>query len=209
MSIFTTLPIGKDGWVSAGVVADAGLAGDVLMPVQTHSCNVAEVTAGSARPEDTDALICRQAGVKIGVRTADCVPILLYAPDIRAVAAIHAGWKGSLNGIVDNTLHCLRDMGADITRIEACFGPSICGNCYEVSPEMIEEFKASGFGKCIIGARNLDLEAVNRQRLRDCGVAAENIGSMRICTRETPALPSWRRQQSTRRLVTYISICEQ
>lgn len=208
MSVFTSLPIGKDGRVSAGVLADAGEAGDVLMPVQTHSCNVAEVKAGSASPEDSDALICRQAGVRIGVRTADCVPILLYAPDISAVAAVHAGWKGSLNGIVNNTLERLRAMGADISRIEACFGPSICGSCYEVSPEMIAEFKGAGFGECVIGERNLDLEAVNHQLLRECGVAEENIGSLHICTRETPGLPSWRREQSPRRLVTYISICE-
>lgn len=90
---------------------------DIILPVQTHSCNIREVDA-AGKPidgeglEDTDALITRQKGIVIGVRTADCVPILLFAPDIMAVAAIHAGWKGTLGRIAGLTVERLVAMGA-------------------------------------------------------------------------------------------------
>ena len=85
--------------VSAGICSDVDrFSHAVLLPVQTHSCTVAEVDSPCPLP-DTDAIITRTPGLRIGVRTADCVPLLLHAPDIRAVAAIHAGWKGTLGNI--------------------------------------------------------------------------------------------------------------
>ena len=77
-------------------------------------------------------------GLPIGVRTADCVPVILYAEDIKAVAAVHAGWKGTLGGIVDVVVDRLADMGSDPRNIHATFGISICGNCYEVDNDLGE-----------------------------------------------------------------------
>ena len=68
---------------------------NIVLPKQTHSLNVAIVSDGNEILEDTDAIITETPGLPIGVRTADCVPVILYAEDIKAVAAVHAGWKGS------------------------------------------------------------------------------------------------------------------
>lgn len=79
--------------VRAGVVADAAKVADrVVLPQQTHSCKVAVIGRDGVVPPlaDTDAVISMCSGVAVGVRTADCVPVLLYAPDIPAVAAVHA-----------------------------------------------------------------------------------------------------------------------
>ena len=119
--------------VSAGICSDVDrFSHAVLLPVQTHSCNVSEVDSPRPLP-DTDAIITRTPGLRIGVRTADCVPLLLHAPDIRAIAAIHAGWKGSLGDITGNTVRRLTEAGASPQLMQAAFGPSICGVCYEVS----------------------------------------------------------------------------
>ncbi len=192
--------------VSAGICSDVDrFSHAVLLPVQTHSCNVAEVDSPRPLP-DTDAIITRTPGLRIGVRTADCVPLLLHAPDIRAIAAIHAGWKGSLGDITGNTVRRLTEAGASPQLMQAAFGPSICGVCYEVSAELADNFRRAGFSDCISGNRHVDLEAVNRSRLLALGLKAENIRPKPMCTFEKHALPSWRRNATTSRLLTWIML---
>ncbi|MDE6097651.1 MAG: polyphenol oxidase family protein [Muribaculaceae bacterium] len=194
------------GRVSAGVCSDANTLGNtILLPSQTHSCNVAVADRMCVLP-DTDAVVTRVPGLRIGIRTADCIPLLLYAPDIGAIAAIHAGWRGSLGGIATRTVSVLQGIGADVSLLQAAFGPGICVSCYEVSAELAEEFRKAGFSDCIAGTRHLDLEAVNRRRLTDMGVPPENIRPKSRCTFETPALPSWRRDATTKRLVSWIEL---
>lgn len=192
----------------AGIVPDAEMTRQVVTPVQTHGCNVAVIGREGAFPslDDTDALISFRGGVAIGVKTADCVPVLLHAPDIKAVAAVHAGWKGSLHGIVSATLDRLRELGADLSLTQAAFGPSICGGCYQVSEELAAAFGREGFPEAIIGERNLDLEMVNRLRLISAGVNDDNITGGGRCTFETTWLPSWRREQTSRRLLSWIML---
>lgn len=164
----------------------------VVMPCQTHSTNVgvvADVGEGQ-RFDDTDALITRVPGVWIGVRTADCVPVCLYAPDIAAVAAIHAGWKGTLHRIVEVAVGRLTAMGASAERMYAFVGPAICGDCYEVSGDLGDIFAAAGFGQCIstgiTGIKpHIDLKECNRQIMLACGIKASNITVSDICTRHT------------------------
>lgn len=200
-------PLGKGA--ICGVEPDAArMSDDVTIPVQTHSCNVKVIASYGEIPslEDTDAIICFRKGMKIGVRTADCVPVLLYAPDIDAVAAIHAGWKGSLGGIVDKVMDNLIDSGADPAVIKAAFGPSICAACYEVSEELSENFRTAGFEDAFISHRHISIEKVNTLRLIRRGVRPENIGAGRLCTKETPFLPSWRRCQTPLRLTTWVQL---
>lgn len=181
----------------------------VLIPCQTHTCNVGIVRRESDIGvfPDTDALVSFCPGLRIGVRTADCVPVLLYAPDIKAVAAVHAGWKGSFGGILSDTLDILCAGGADPERMLAAFGPSICGECYEVSPELAGRFRDAGFGPCISDERNIDLQEVNVTRLLRAGVPEGNISRSRFCTFSTPGLPSWRRDNGTAaRLLTFIRL---
>lgn len=197
---------GADG----GIVSDWRDMPDVLLPVQTHSCNVAVIGPEGAIPalDDTDAVISLRSGLRIGVRTADCVPLLVYCPDIRAVAAIHAGWRGSIGGIVNATLQRLQELGADMSKAEAVFGPSICGECYEISEELADRFEEAGFADCFVEYRHIDLESVNRRQLLAAGILPENIRAKAFCTFETALLPSWRRLQTDRRLLTWIELTQ-
>lgn len=192
----------------AGVMACSSMAQGIAMPDQTHSCNAAAIGPDGKMPpmNDTDAVICLAPGIRIGVRTADCVPVLLFAPDIRAVAAAHAGWRGSLHGILDVVTDRLIGMGADPALMQAAFGPSICGKCYEVDGELARAFADAGFAEALTG-RHVDLERVNRLRLLRTGLAENNIQASRFCTLETAWLPSWRRSRTAQRLVTWIELC--
>lgn len=224
------IPLYESEGVTAFVISgtDDGemLPVSVVTPVQTHSLNVAVVRAGDCRCADTDALITFERSLLVGVRTADCVPVLLYAPDIQAVAAVHAGWRGSLHGIVDRTVETLAVRGADTSLMTAVFGPSICCGCYEVSMELAAEFDRTGYAHCLHPAPlsdpltrrvpdqrrpHLDLEAVNRTRLIALGVQPGNIVASNLCTRHTLTLsglqlPSYRRDGTHDRLITCIAL---
>ena len=207
-----------------GDTAEEDIFAGIVTPQQTHTANVGIVTDPAQSFPETDALITRLPGVTVGVRTADCVPILLYASDIKAVAAVHAGWKGSLHGIIDNTVDELVSMGADPTSIFAAFGPSICGDCYEVSPDLAEMFRNAGFGDCVSQRQrkdpltgedmaaerpHIDLQVVNVRRLLNAGVPQTHIVPSSVCTRHAASLnlPSYRRLPgTTNRLLTTISL---
>lgn len=195
----------------------------LVMPRQTHTANVGIVYDQSQRFPDTDALITRRADIAVGVCTADCVPILLNAPDIRAVAAIHAGWKGTIANIVGNTIGSLVAFGADVRNIRAAFGPSICGECYETGPELAERFMETGLEDAIIrgsgtdplgektfdvSSVRIDLQKANTILMTRCGILPDNISHCDECTRHSPTLwPSWRRQNgTTSRLATIIHL---
>jgi YfiH family protein len=93
------------------------------------------------RPK-VDALVTRTPGLAVGVLTADCVPLLLADAEARVVAAVHAGWRGALTGVVEATLDAMAGLGAEARRIAAAIGPAIAQPSYEVGPEFPEPFLA-------------------------------------------------------------------
>ncbi|MDE5811445.1 MAG: peptidoglycan editing factor PgeF [Muribaculaceae bacterium] len=192
-----------------------------VLPVQTHSTNVAVVTEPGGRPDDTDAVITRVPGLVIGVLTADCVPMVVYAPDIRAVAAIHAGWRGTLNGIIDNVVDKLAEMGADPKQMKVAFGPSISRESYEVDFDLAQKFAEAGFGDCVYyldeknGKPHIDLQQVNTIRFTRRGVRGDNIAKHVGCTFASvdadgkPLYFSHRRSHGApARNLTAISLCD-
>ncbi len=123
-----------------------------------------------------DALVSNQHGVLIGVRTADCVPVLIVDPTTHALAVIHAGWRGTARGIAAATV---RDIsirwGIDPRNIRAAIGPAIGVCCYEVGPEV-----ARHFGIATDQVVHLDLAGINEMQLRLAGV--NNIWKSGECT---------------------------
>lgn len=195
----------------------------LVMPQQTHTVNVGVVTSPDGVYAETDALITQLTDVAVGVRTADCVPVILYAPDIKAVAAVHAGWKGTVGRIVANTIGKLKDMGGNPELMTAAFGPSICGECYETGRDLAEKFVGAGLGEAVIWGKGedpigektfgeetvrIDLQKANMIIIKESGIPAENIHPSTECTRHsTRHWPSWRRMAGTAdRLVTAIRL---
>jgi polyphenol oxidase len=157
--------------VAANRERAAELAGRPLAAIhQVHGTHVAD--AGSPTP-DADALVTTEAGVAPLVTVADCVPIVLIAPE--AVGVVHAGWRGLHGGIVANAVRALRDRGA--TSVAAAVGPAIGPCCYEVGDELRAAFGTH--------ERTLDLPAIAAGQLAAAGVAEVHaVGLCTACTEQ-------------------------
>ncbi|HEV7436370.1 MAG TPA: peptidoglycan editing factor PgeF [Pseudorhizobium sp.] len=151
---------------------------------QIHSPDVVVVdsTYDGDRPR-ADALVTASPRVILGVLSADCGPILFCDPDNGVVGAAHAGWKGALGGVVENTIEAMASLGAARSSIVACLGPSIAAESYEVGPEFIERFLSvdSSYGAFFsasakAGHAHFDLQALTVQRLEKAGVQACSLG---------------------------------
>ena len=111
-------------------------------PYQIHSTDVLEVREpwpSGERPK-VDALVTATPGLAIGILTADCGPVLFSDAKNGVVGAAHAGWKGAIGGILENTVTAMETLGADRNSIKAVLGPTISQQNYEVGPEFVERF---------------------------------------------------------------------
>jgi YfiH family protein len=123
-----------------------------------------------------DALVTNLPDLDISVRTADCYPILMADVRNRAVAAVHAGWRGTAAQIVGKTLEKMNaEFGTSPSDVFAAIGPGIGVCCYEVGQEVARQF-----GSDI--QTHLDLASENRKQLEASGVQPQNIETLGVCT---------------------------
>jgi YfiH family protein len=128
-------------------------------------------------PREGDALLSSTPGRIVAVKTADCVPILLADPRYRAVAAVHAGWRGTAAGIVGNAIRAMTARWqTQPVDLHAAIGPAIGGCCYEVGADVAARFT----GVC--ERASIDLAEVNRRQLLDTGLEPANIWTAGLCT---------------------------
>lgn len=151
-----------------------------------------------------DALISNTPRVLVGVKTADCVPILLGDSRTGAYAAVHAGWRGTLSRIVPHALERMsEEYGTQARDVRACIGPAAGACCYEVGGEVIEAFRRE-FGdadELLTRTREnhalIDLKRANQNQLTAAGVAASRIHIAPLCTMCRPDIFfSYRREKS-------------
>mgnify|MGYP003347514607 CR=1 FL=1 len=132
---------------------------------QVHGDTVILVENNQTSPT-CDALITTESKLAVAVMVADCIPLLLKS-DV-AVAAVHVGRKGLMNGIARKTIDAMRDLGAEV--IHSYLGPSICGGCYEVGPDVFEEVVSkypTSDSSQRSGKKTLDLVAGLKTDLKD------------------------------------------
>ena len=123
-----------------------------------------------------DALLEDTPGSAVAVRTADCVPILIVDERRQSVAAVHAGWRGTVAGIARHAVDAMRErFGSQPEDLHAALGPGIGACCYEVGPEV-----AAHFGEA--GRARIDLAAANRAQLLAAGVTPQRIYASNLCT---------------------------
>jgi YfiH family protein len=196
----------------------SGLKRPIITARQIHGSHVINPGSSSsteAMPtptEDADALASQDRDIAVAVKTADCVPILVHAPDVGAVAAVHAGWRGTRSRIAAVVVQTLsRDFGADPAKIRAAIGPRIGFCCFEVGVEVAAEFQAE-FPPEVVARRGdrafVDLGLANRSVLASAGVPDSQIDDLRRCTRcEGELFFSHRRDQGkTGRHVSFIAL---
>jgi YfiH family protein len=125
----------------ARMASAMGVAPDQLIGLyQIHSPDVIVVDGPFAERPKGDAMVTRVSGLALGVSTADCGPLLFADAEARVVGAAHAGWKGALSGIIEETVAAMERLGARREAITAVLGPTIGQNAYEVGPEFIDRF---------------------------------------------------------------------
>jgi hypothetical protein len=193
--------------IGAGVEAfsterDAELPYYVVQPHQVHGCEIREVTdplTTREQLEGVDALVTDVPGVAISVRTADCIPVLLYDPVQKAVAAVHAGWRGTVQHISCKVIDRMRELyGTCAADLKAVIGPGIGPESFQVGQEVADAFAAAGFpmeqilkdcgpkaptaDNPMAGGLHIDLWRANEWLVERSGVQPQNIQVAGICT---------------------------
>ncbi|MEJ2684483.1 MAG: peptidoglycan editing factor PgeF [Candidatus Sulfobium sp.] len=156
------------------------------LPIQKHTGKVI-VPGPSREPLIADAVITREAGLFIGVQVADCVPVLLYDPKRAVIGAVHAGWRGTSEGILKNTVRSMMDrFRCEAADILIAIGPGIRSCCYEVGYDVVRAVgHATGEGDYIFRKGEkycLDLPTANKYQALSMGVPEAGIWISGECT---------------------------
>jgi YfiH family protein len=169
-----------------------------------HGAGVARVDKpGGGSVDDVDALVTDTRGVALFATYADCYPIVLWDPEKRAAALIHAGWRGTQAGVATAAVEFMRDEFG-CRYIRAGIGPGICGRCYEVGEEVAGKFDARFVSPGPGGKWLLDLAAANAAQLEAAGVKA--VYDVAMCTKESYLFPSHRRHPDGTRFGAIVAL---
>ena len=152
------------------------LFGNLATLKQIHSSTCVPAGGRSGLLGEGDALLENRPGSVVAIKTADCIPILLVDERRRAVAAVHAGWRGTASGIAPGAVAAMREQyGTDPADLHAAIGPGIGRCCYEVGPEVAQFFGEQG-------RAHIDLAETNRGQLIAAGVTEGRIYASNLCT---------------------------
>lgn len=177
---------------------------------QIHSNRVV-VTRGEAGVlGEGDALVTDTPGVLLSIRTADCVPLLVADPEHRAVAAIHAGWRGTVAGVVSRAVQTLcREFGSRPESLIVAIGPCIRRDAFEVGPEVAKEFMRFFPERLDLHEKTtVDLGEACLRQLMEVGVKRESIFDSGYCSfQDQDRFHSYRRdREASGRMVSYIGV---
>jgi YfiH family protein len=169
---------------------------------QVHSATCVPATGRSGMLGQGDALLEDTPGSVVAVKTADCIPILLVDERRRAVAAVHAGWRGTVSQIARRAVEAMWErFGSEPADLHAAIGPGIGKCCYDVGPEVAAQFGEPG-------RAHIDLAAENRRQLAGAGVTPARIYASNLCTMCRPEeFHSFRRdKEAAGRLYSFAGI---
>lgn len=159
-----------------------------------------------------DAIVGDVSGAMLTIRTADCVPLLLSSPDGRVVAAVHAGWRGIVAGVVSAAISRMQEChGIEAESVLAAVGPCISVEHFEVGVEVVEQFESAGLAGSVVHAPgrkpHIDLAHAIRTQLQEADVPSDSIDSSDRCThRDADEFFSYRRDRGdTGRLAAVIA----
>lgn len=158
---------------------------NIIIPRQVHGTKIAVIQDNDfdhRMLESVDAVICIVPGLIIGVNTADCIPVILCDEEAGIIAAVHAGWRGAVAGIVEKCVDMMNKLGAK--QISAYIGAGICRDCFEVGEEVAERFPDSFVIRRHGEKPHIDLPAFVADCLRSSGIT--DITKTVDCTRHLP-----------------------
>lgn len=169
---------------------------------QTHSATFVSTFAPGHRGEG-DALLSTQQGLWLEIRTADCVPVLIADPGRRAVAAVHAGWRGTAARIIGEVVERMVSDGSRREALLAAIGPAIGACCFEVGEDVATHFPIERIERD--PRPFVDLIAANRRQL--VGAGLQRIDALGLCTHcDAELFHSFRRDKGDGRMVSAIRV---
>lgn len=196
---------------------------NIIRIAQTHTNKVKLVQAvdgGEGITKETkpgfDGMVTNESGLMLATVEADCVPVYMLDPAKKVIAMVHSGWKGTAGKIANDAVSLMKnEFGSNAEDILVCFGPCICGDCYEVSDDLIPKFEESYTKKQVEsfftpkpnGKYMLDLVKAITTALLEVGLKKCNIAETEDCTLENTNLCSWRRDADPKaRMLTAIML---
>jgi YfiH family protein len=180
-----------------------GSCGNLATLHQIHSDIVVDAGGRSGSLGDGDALIDNTAGRLIAIKTADCIPILIVDPRQRAVGAVHAGWRGTVQMIAARAIQDMQGrFSSRPDELLVAIGPGIGKCCYEVGPEVARQF-----AEFVDSNRHVDLPSASRHQIAGCGVPLDHIYIANLCTMCHSEFHSFRRdKQQAGRMLSVVGI---
>jgi YfiH family protein len=182
------------------LAAHAGYDPEQLQATKhVHGTAVWKVGEPSPEPAEFDGLVTDRPGPVLGAFAADCIPIVFADPVARVIGAAHAGWRGTVGGVAANVVTRMVELGASPSQICVALGPSIGPECFEVGPEVVEQFRAAFGdvpGMVVQGPKkdHIDLRVASRAVLERAGIAPAHIDDRPPCTKcEAERFFSYRR----------------
>ena len=206
--IYRARPLERFPWLEHGFGTRHTVAQAFSLPTklatlhQIHSDICVAARGRTGLLGDGDALLENTPGHLVAVKTADCIPILLVDEEHRAVAAVHAGWRGTVRGIVQHALRGMQEeFGTRPAQLHAAIGPGIGKCCYEVGAEVAAQFGETG--PC-----HIDLVEANRRQLAEAGIPDLQIYAANLCTKcGVEDFHSYRRdKEKVGRMLSFIGV---
>lgn len=160
--------------------------------VETLHCNVSTQTP----LKEGDALITNEPNIPLMVKTADCQPVIIYAPDVNALGVVHSGWRGSVQNIIGETIQkMMNEYQADPKQMKVGIGPSLGPCCSEFTDPKTE---LPEFCHPFIQGRQVDFWKLSLQQCEQANVPIEQVELIKHCTKHQPGYFSYRRGEAKR-----------
>jgi YfiH family protein len=143
---------------------------------------------------------------------ADCFPVIVFEPESAMVAIVHAGWRGTVAGILPRAVaRLVRESGGRASELRAGIGPGICAACYEVGDDVVQAAYSAGLGAHVsadadMARTRFDIAGALRQQLLDARLGADHVEAVARCTFEDPDLPSYRRDKTAFRAAAVVAL---
>ncbi|MCU1272794.1 MAG: hypothetical protein JWO48_225 [Bryobacterales bacterium] len=212
-NVYRVRPLDEFNWLVHGfgtrVSNNLGKCPNVATLHQVHSDSVIAAEGRSGSLGEGDALIENTPGVLVAVKTADCIPLLIVDPRNRAVAAVHAGWRGTVRNIAARAIAELHSkFSSRAEDLHVAIGPGIGKCCYEVGPDVGMQFREYDAAmRDITHPVHLDLEEVNRRQITGTGVPSTQIYTAGLCTMCHSEFHSYRRdKQDAGRMLSVVGV---
>jgi hypothetical protein len=183
---------------------------DAIIMSQEHGDKVHIIRDGE-KPASGDGIVLIEKGTAGIIKTADCLPVIIAEPNYPMVSVIHAGWRGTVEKIVQKAVQAMTGIGAEKKHMTALLGPSISSCCYEVGQDVYRAFQKAGFSEEIFhktgGSLFLDIARANREIFGNEGI--KNIFDINLCTFCNKDLfHSYRRGEAEKRQINFVSLME-